>query len=378
MPAKVLVVIGTRPEAIKLAPVIHELRRRAEQIATRVLLTGQHQELLAPLVEYFDLRPDLDLRLMSPGQSPAAFTARALAALDEQLQRERPDWLVIQGDTATVLAASLAGFLHRVPILHVEAGLRSGALDEPWPEEFNRRVATLATTLHAAPTERAAQRLLAEGIEPANIRVTGNPVIDALQFADNRESLRDGYWREKYPTLGDKPVVLVTAHRRENLGPRLKQITAAIAQLARRRPECAIVWPVHPHPEVRATVTRDLAAIGNVHLIEPVEYAEFVWLMRRASLIISDSGGIQEEAPALGKPVLVLRDVTERPEALETGWVELVGVEPTTAVSAAEAWLSGERQSPESGKQPFGDGHAAVRIVDWLSEQVEQAARPVK
>ncbi len=372
MPATVLVVIGTRPEAIKLAPVIHELRRRADRITTRVLLTGQHQELLAPLIEYFDLRPDIDLRLMSPGQSPAAFTARALAALDERLRVERPDWLVIQGDTATVLAAALAGFLHRVPILHVEAGLRSGALDEPWPEEFNRRVATLATTLHAAPTQRAAGQLLAEGVEAVQVRVTGNPVIDALRFADKRESRREGYWREKHPTLGDKQVVLVTAHRRENLGARIEQITASIAQLAQRHPDCAIIWPVHPHPEVSAIARRDLAAIANVQLIEPVEYAEFVWLMRRASLIISDSGGIQEEAPALGKPVLVLRDVTERPEALETGWVELVGVEPTRVVSAAEAWLSGKRQRPTGDSQPFGDGHAAVRIVDWLCERLER------
>jgi UDP-N-acetylglucosamine 2-epimerase (non-hydrolysing) len=368
MPLQVLVVIGTRPEAIKLAPVIHELRRRSDSIATRVVLTGQHRELLTPLVEYFDLRPDVDLQLMSAGQTPASFTAKALAALDDLLQVERPDWLVIQGDTATVLAAALAGFLHRVPVMHVEAGLRSGTLDEPWPEEFNRRVASLATTRHAAPTERAAAQLWAEGVPRERVRVTGNPVIDALRWTDERESHRDSEWRQKHPTLGDRPVVLVTAHRRENLGARLEQITASIAALAKARPSTTIIWPVHPHPEVRATAMRRLAGIDNIQLIDPVEYAEFVWLMRRASLLISDSGGVQEEAPSLGRPVLVLRDVTERPEALDTGWVELVGVEPARVVSAAEAWLDSKHANPSQNLHPFGDGHAAKQIVDWLTE----------
>lgn len=365
---RILVIAGTRPEVIKLAPVIRELRARPERFATRVVLSGQHRELLAPLVEYFELCPDIDQRLMTERQTPSSFTARALTAFDELLTKERPDWLLIQGDTATVLAASLAAFLQRVPTLHIEAGLRSDTLAEPWPEEFNRRVASLASTRHAAPTRRAAERLLAEGIEPAKVRITGNTVIDALRWTVAREQQRDAHWRQVHRALGEAPLVLVTAHRRENLGPRLEQIAASIAAIATTRPEVQIVWPLHPQPAVREIATRHLAGRPNVRLIEPVEYAEFVWLMQRATLIVSDSGGVQEEAPALRRPVLVLRDVTERPEALDTGIVELVGVDAARVVPAALAWLDGTRQTPEVIPQPFGTGDAARQIVEWLSE----------
>jgi len=365
---RILTVIGTRPEAIKLAPLVHELRRNSEQFETVVCLSGQHRELVVPLVEYFELRPDVDLALMTHDQTAAGLTAVALAAFHELIGRIQPDWIVVQGDTATTLAASMSAFLNRRPLLHVEAGLRTGSLDQPWPEEFNRRVTTLAASRHAAPTQHAADQLISEGVDPSRVRVTGNTVIDALEWTREREASHGNRWLDRHPYAAAGQLVVVTAHRRENLGKGLHRIAAAIDRLAAQFPEVTFLWPVHPNPQVTQTVRRDLAGRANVRLVEPLEYAEFVWLMDCATLLISDSGGIQEEAPTLRKPLLVLREVTERPEAIESGVVELVGTATDRIVAAAGAWLSGQRSLPTNIINPFGVGDAAAQIVRWLAE----------
>ena len=368
MSRHVLFVLGTRPEAIKLAPLIAECRRRP-RLTTRVCLTGQHRELLRPLVEWFDLRPDVDLALMQPDQTPAALVSRAIAALDTLFQQEQPDLIVVQGDTSTVLAASLAAYLARRRVLHVEAGLRTGDLDAPWPEEFNRRVTTLATTLHAAPTERAADALRREGVPAERIRVTGNTVVDALLQTVTRVEQEAAAGRRAPAWTGERRVVLITGHRRESLQGGLAQVADAVRQLAERFTSVDFVWAEHPNPTVRAVLDAALVGASNVRRIAPPEYPDFVALMRRSSFIISDSGGIQEEAPSLGRRVLVTRAVTERPEGVVSGWIELVGVEPARIFERAAALL-GESPSVAvpMGDNPYGDGRAAGRIVEWMED----------
>lgn len=372
-PIRPLLILGTRPEAIKMAPIVLECARRSQQITPIVCFTGQHDEMLRQVTDYFDIQANFDLKVMSPGQSLAQLTARCLTSLDELVASEKPDCLVAQGDTTSVLAASMVAFYRQLPFLHVEAGLRTGNLQQPWPEEFNRRVASITTTLHAAPTLRAKENLLKEGIPPRQIRVTGNTVIDALLRTSERER-KSQVWPDRYGFLQDRPMVLITTHRRENHGDGLAQICQAIAQLARNFPATSFVLPVHLNPYVKSTVEGALHGIVNVHLLRPLPYPEFVWLMGRAKLILSDSGGVQEESPSLQRPVLVLRETTERQEAVECGAVALVGAETDAIVAATTKLLTddGACKRMQVTTSPYGDGRAAGRIVDWLLEHFAQ------
>jgi len=365
-----LLVIGTRPEAIKMAPVLTACLARKE-IAPLVCLTGQHDEMLHQVTDYFGIRGDYDFKLMSPGQSLAQLTARCIAALDETLQVAKPDCVVAQGDTTTVLAASIAAFYRRIPFVHVEAGLRTGDLAAPWPEEFNRRATSLTTDLHCAPTRRAAENLRREGISAERIRVTGNTVIDALLATMRRERSRDNQWRARHAWLGEKDLVLITAHRRENHGSGLNDICAAVATLARRFPAVAFIFPLHKNPAVQDVARAALGTIANVRLLPALAYPEFVWLMGRAKVIASDSGGIQEEAPSLRKPVVALRETTERQEAVEIGAVTLAGCSPERVEAAVARLLTDSRAyvAMQAVFNPFGDGHAAQRIVEWMLER---------
>lgn len=351
-----------------MAPVVQCCLRRGEEIEPIVCVTGQHREMLDQVTDYFGIRPDVDLALMQPGQSLAGLTARLLTGLDDTLVRYAPDCVVAQGDTTTVLAAALAAFYRRTPFVHVEAGLRTGDLHSPWPEELNRRAASLATSLHCAPTRRAADNLLAEGVPVERIRVTGNTVIDALLWTLDRERAGGDRWRRKHAALGERRMALVTGHRRESFGAGFEQICQGIATLAKRFPDVAFLYPVHLNPNVRQPVEQLLSDRANVHLIEPVSYPEFVWLMDRASLILTDSGGVQEEAPSLGKPVLVMRDTTERPEAVDAGVAELVGADAERiATRAGELLADAVTSAPrEVTINPYGDGRAAERIVDFM------------
>jgi UDP-N-acetylglucosamine 2-epimerase (non-hydrolysing) len=363
-----LLLFGTRPEAIKMAPVVHECLRRAGEVAPIVGLTGQHRELLSQVVDYFAIQPDYDLALMRPRQSLADLTGRCLRALDAVLAESRPDCVVAQGDTTTVLAASMAAFYRHVPFMHVEAGLRTGSLQAPWPEEFNRRVASLTAALHFAPTPRAAANLLAEGVPADLVHVTGNPVIDALLWTVRRERGNRRGRQRQFAQLGRRRVVLITGHRRESFGEGLANVCAAIAALSERFREVEFVYPVHLNPNVQGPVRRILGGRPNVHLLPPVSYPEFVWLMDRSTLILTDSGGVQEEAPSLRKPVLVTRDVTERPEAVEAGMAELVGTSQETIVDRVALLLTDAAAYArrQTDANPYGDGKAARRIVALL------------
>jgi UDP-N-acetylglucosamine 2-epimerase (non-hydrolysing) len=367
---RVAVILGTRPEAIKLAPVVLALRREPA-VDCRVCVTAQHRQMLDQVLHDFDLVPDADLDLMRPNQGLAGLTARAIEAVDAFLRRERPRLVVVQGDTTTAFCAALAAFYNRVPVAHVEAGLRTGNLDAPWPEEANRQLTTRLAQLHFPPTESARRNLLAEGVPADRVFVTGNTVIDALLLA--REKVRSD--PPELPELPaevlaerHRPLVLVTGHRRENFGAGFESICRAIAELARLFPETHFVYPVHLNPNVRAPVRRILGANagGNVRLTEPLSYLPFVALMDRATLILTDSGGIQEEAPSLGKPVLVMRDTTERPEAVEAGTARLVGTDQDTIVDEVARLLAdpAARARMARAHNPYGDGRAAGRIVD--------------
>ncbi len=368
-----LLVFGTRPEAIKMAPVVAECRRHRHEIEPIVCLTGQHREMLAQVTDYFEIQADEQLDLMQPDQTLAGLTARCLEGLDAVLARRKPDCVVAQGDTTTVLASALAAFYRRIPLVHVEAGLRTGNLEAPWPEEFNRRVADLTTALHCAPTQRAADALAAEGVNPKTIHVTGNTGIDALLATVKRQQENGSPWPEKYARLGDRPMVLVTGHRREHFGEPFANICRAIARLAHDFPTCQFVYPVHLNPNVQGPVRAALAGHENVHLLAPAAYPEFVWLMNRSTVILTDSGGVQEEAPSLGKPVLVMRETTERPEAVHLGAAQLVGTSVETITAGVATLLTDPAayaacQLPPN-QNPYGDGHAAERIVRLMLEQ---------
>ncbi len=362
-----------------MAPVVHECQRRADLVEPIVCLTGQHRELLAQVTEYFGIRADDDLDLMTPDQTLARLTARCIEGIDEVLLRRRPHCVVAQGDTTTVMAAAVASFYRRTAFVHVEAGLRTGNLDAPWPEEFNRRVADMVTALHCAPTPRAVETLLAEGAPPAAVRLTGNTVVDALLATLPRERMAADRWRRKYAMLDDRRMVLITGHRRENFGRGFENICRAIAGLANRFHDCHFVYPVHLNPNVQRPVNRILNGRKNVHLVPPASYPEFVWLMDRSALIMTDSGGVQEEAPTLRKPVLVMRETTERPEAIEAGAARLVGTSVERIVAGASLLLTdaAEYAACQIDRNPYGDGCAAERIVDWMLEQ-DWPARPAQ
>ncbi|HDD62063.1 MAG TPA: UDP-N-acetylglucosamine 2-epimerase (non-hydrolyzing), partial [Chloroflexi bacterium] len=323
---KVLSIFGTRPEAIKMAPVVLELGKHPDQFQSVVCVTAQHREMLDQVLNLFQISPDHDLDLMREGQTLSGLTSRVFAALDPVFEAERPDWVLVQGDTTTVMAASLAAFYHRVKVGHVEAGLRTGDKWQPFPEEINRKIAGVVADLHFAPTATAKNNLLAEGVDPKTIHVTGNTVIDALLMAAEMP-----FDLEDSPLAGipwEKKIILVTAHRRENFGRPLEDICAALQEIAAKyKDEVHLVYPVHPNPNVTETVYPALEKIPNISLLEPLDYLPLVQLMKRAYLVVTDSGGIQEEAPGLGKPVLVLRNKTERPEGIIAGPVRLIGTE---------------------------------------------------
>lgn len=371
-----LLVLGTRPEAVKLSPVILECGKRGSQISPIICSTGQHREMLAQILGYFGITPDIDLDLMRPGQTLADLSAACLLAVDRVIAEQKPDCVVVQGDTTTVMVSAMAAFYQRVPVVHVEAGLRTGDLTAPWPEEFNRRVAGIVTQLHCAPTQGAADALSREGVPYDSIRVTGNTVIDALLHTVNQERGDDARWREKYPAATADSVVLITGHRRENFGSGLSNICDALAELARMHPETEFLYPVHLNPNVKGPVHDRLAGLANVHLLPPADYPEFVWLMDRANVVLTDSGGVQEEAPSLGSAVLVTREKTERPEAVDAGLAELVGTDRDLIVRRVSESLA-QQSAGEGAKvisNPYGDGHASGRIVDWMLETWSEKA----
>ncbi len=368
-PLRPLIVFGTRPEAIKLCPLILECQRRPEEVAPIICSTGQHREMLDQVLGYFSIQPDIDLGLMKPGQTLTGLTAACLQAVDQVIVDKKPDCIVVQGDTTTVMASTMAGFYHRIPIVHVEAGLRTGDLTAPWPEEFNRRVAGIVTQLHCAPTEKSANALRREHVCDDQIRVTGNTVIDALLHTVQQERADDAKWREKYPAATGDSVVLITGHRRENFGDGLANTCDAIVQLASAHTETQFIYPVHLNPNVKGPVHDRLGNLPNVHLVPPADYPEFVWLMDRAKVVLTDSGGVQEEAPSLGCAVLVTREKTERPEAVEAGLAELVGTDRELIVrKVSDALAKGFSDDQSIASNPYGDGNASERIVDWMLE----------
>lgn len=370
-PMKVLVVFGTRPEAIKMAPLVKRLQRQPG-LETRVCVTAQHRQMLDQVLPLFDVTPDWDLDIMKPGQDLSSITSSILDGMRAVFSSWRPDVVLVHGDTSTTFASSLAAYYHQIPVGHVEAGLRTGDLYSPWPEEGNRRLTGALARYHFAPTQSAADNLLREHIDPATIYVTGNTVVDALFDVRGRIDT-DAALRNKldkiFPFLrDDRRIVLVTGHRRENFGDGFERICEALRRLAYAYSEIDIVYPVHLNPNVREPVGRILSKLPNVHLIEPLEYLSFVYLMTKSHIILTDSGGIQEEAPSLGKPVLVMRDTTERPEAVAAGTVKLVGTD-VEAIYSMTAQLLDEPhayQSMAQANNPYGDGEACDRIADIL------------
>jgi UDP-N-acetylglucosamine 2-epimerase (non-hydrolysing) len=367
-PKKVMVVIGTRPEAIKLAPVVLELERHPADFETQICVTGQHREMLDQMLRVFGLRPDYDLGVMKAGQDLAEVTAACLTGLDRVLRDERPDLVLVQGDTTTTLAASLAAYYYHIPVGHVEAGLRTGKKHEPFPEEINRRLASHLSDFHFAPTEVARNNLLREGISPENISVTGNTVIDALLFTQARLAEEPSLAVDQLGSTDGLRIILVTAHRRESFGAPFRRICEAIRALAERRRDVLVVYPVHLNPNVQAPVREILDGVPNVKLLAPLDYVSFVGCMQRAHILLTDSGGIQEEGPSLGKPVLVMREVSERPEAIAAGTAWLTGKDPEGIIGAAISLLDDPAcyKRMTSRPNPYGDGHAAERIVQFL------------
>jgi UDP-N-acetylglucosamine 2-epimerase (non-hydrolysing) len=366
---KVMTIFGTRPEAIKLAPVIREFRKYPNRFRLIVTVTAQHREMLDQVLRLFQIVPDYDLDIMRPVQTTFEVTARALTGLEPILKEERPDLVLVQGDTTTVMAAALAAFYLKIPVGHVEAGLRTYNKSQPFPEEMNRRLVSHIADWHFAPTETARQNLLREGIVDERIFVTGNTVIDALMSV-----VRPGYMFA-HPVLSQinfaaHRLILVTAHRRENWGEPMRHICRAIRQVVRDYPEVVVIFSVHMNPEVQQVVRVELAGLARVHLLEPLDYEPFVQLMNCCYLILTDSGGIQEEAPSLGKPVLVLRNVTERPEGVAAGTLRVVGTETASIVAAAENLLNDPAACAKmaGARNPYGDGQASQRIVRAIAE----------
>jgi len=369
---KVLLVFGTRPEAIKMAPLALKLQHYSQDFETRVCVTGQHRQMLDQVLELFSLKPDFDLNLMKPGQTLSDVTSGVLKGLEQVFEQWLPDVILVHGDTATTFAASLAAYYHKIKVGHVEAGLRTGDLYSPWPEEANRQLTGVLANYHFAPTQSSYDNLIKENVNPATIVVTGNTVIDALlqvkQKVEQDQTLIEQFQRQFSFLEKDKKLILVTGHRRENFGQGFLNICQALANLAKKYPDIQIVYPVHLNPNVQQPVNALLADIDNVYLIAPQDYLPFVYLMNRSYLILTDSGGIQEEAPSLGKPVLVMRDTTERPEAVQAGTVRLVGTE----IAAIEQSVVELIENPDiyaemaAAHNPYGDGTACQQIIQFL------------
>ena len=361
---KVMTVFGTRPEAIKMAPVILELKNFPDKIDTTVAVTAQHREMLDQVLNLFKIQPDYDLNIMSSGQTLFDITSRALLGLNKILEEVKPDIVLVHGDTTTTFAGALAAYYHQISVGHVEAGLRTGNKFSPYPEEMNRKLTGALTDLHFAPTDTAKKNLLREGVDEEKIFVTGNTVIDALcrtvqsDFKFSNELLNNVDYE-------NKRVILVTTHRRENLGEPLRQVYKALKKLVEEFPDVEIIFPVHKNPKVREVVNAELGGLNRVYLCDPLDYEPFANLMSRVKLILTDSGGIQEEAPALGKPVLVLRDTTERPEAVDAGTVKLIGTNLETVYESSKLLLTdaAEYKKMSEACNPYGDGSASERIV---------------
>ncbi|HYL36848.1 MAG TPA: UDP-N-acetylglucosamine 2-epimerase (non-hydrolyzing) [Bryobacteraceae bacterium] len=373
---KILLVFGTRPEAIKLCPVIRGLREHPACFDVKVCVTAQHREMLDQVLQAFEVRPDYDLDLMLPGQTLFQSTSRIIAGLERVLQAERPAMVIVQGDTTTTFCGALAAFYLHVPVAHVEAGLRTGDMRQPFPEEMNRVLTTHLAELHFAPTEKAAENLRREGIASGSITVTGNTGIDAVLYV--RSGLEQGRLRGRdWPELdASRKLIVVTAHRRESFGSGFERICRALAEIAGRS-DVQVVYPVHPNPNVQDPVQRHLAGHPNVRLIEPVSYVPFVDLMRRAYILVTDSGGIQEEGPSLGKPILVLREKTERPEAVTAGTVRLVGTDESKIVAEATRLLDDRAayQAMARVHNPYGDGQASPRIAQVIHSFLKEKSQ---
>lgn len=372
---KVLTVFGTRPEAIKMAPLVHALANAAD-IDAKVCVTAQHRQMLDQVLALFEIEPDYDLNIMQPGQDLYDVTTNILIGLKTVLNDFKPDIVLVHGDTSTTFAAALAAFYQQTPVGHVEAGLRTGNLYSPWPEEANRKLTGALTQFHFAPTALSEQNLLAENVAAKSITVTGNTVIDALLWVSDKlatsQSLQQSL-SERFAFLDtSKKMILVTGHRRESFGDGFERICSALATIAKQRPEVQIVYPMHLNPNVREPVNRLLGQHQNIFLIEPQDYLPFVYLMNQSYLIITDSGGVQEEAPSLGKPVLVMRDTTERPEAIAAGTVKLVGTNCEAIIEQTMALLDDSElyQTMAKAHNPYGDGNACARIVSTLSKEL--------
>ncbi len=372
---KILLVFGTRPEAIKMAPLVKALQKDTEHFETRVCVTAQHRQMLDQVLEVFGITPEYDLNIMAPNQDLYDITAKVLLGLRKVLKDFRPDTVLVHGDTTTSMAASLAAFYMQIPVGHVEAGLRTYNMLSPWPEEMNRQVTDRICTYYFAPTEQSRANLLQENIDAKKIFITGNTVIDALLMAVDIISTTAGVkekmakeLQEKGYTVGDREYILVTGHRRENFGDGFLHICKAIKELAALHPEMDIVYPVHLNPNVQKPVYELLSGLSNVYLISPLDYLPFIYAMQHSTLLLTDSGGVQEEAPSLGKPVLVMRDTTERPEAVEAGTVKLVGTDAEAIVSNVTALLLDKEMYKRMSEthNPYGDGQACERIIAAL------------
>ncbi|GAA4046934.1 non-hydrolyzing UDP-N-acetylglucosamine 2-epimerase [Parerythrobacter jejuensis] len=367
---KVITVFGTRPEAIKLFPLVHVLDAD-DRFDSRVLVSGQHRGMLDQVLQIADIQPHHDLDVMQPNQSLDALTARLLTGIGEVLDKEQPDWVIVQGDTATAMCGALAAYYRKIPVCHVEAGLRSGDIYHPWPEEVNRKVIGSFAALHAAPTETSANALKRENVDPASVHVTGNTVIDALHWITSKvaaEPQLAGDLAGVEARFAGKRIIGVTSHRRENFGDGMRAIANAIRRLAARE-DVALIFPVHLNPNVREIMQGELEGLDNVALLEPLDYPHFARLLDICTLMLTDSGGVQEEAPALGKPVLVMRETTERPEGVEAGTAKLVGTDEEAIVREVERLLDDENAYAEMARahNPFGDGKSALRIADMLA-----------
>ncbi|MDP5145084.1 UDP-N-acetylglucosamine 2-epimerase (non-hydrolyzing) [Shewanella sp. ULN5] len=368
---KVLTVFGTRPEAIKMAPLVHALASD-ERFEAKCCVTAQHREMLDQVLELFEITPDYDLNLMKSGQTLNDVTAKIIQQLKPVLEEFKPDVVLVHGDTATTFAASLAAYYEQIPVGHVEAGLRTGNIYSPWPEEGNRRLTGALTKFHFAPTETSKLNLLKENFNPVDITVTGNTVIDALLMVKDKIQNDEDLKRtlaSQFPFLDeDKKLILVTGHRRESFGGGFERICEALAITAKAHPDTQILYPMHLNPNVREPVNRILAEIENIYLIEPQQYLPFIYLMMRSNIILTDSGGIQEEAPSLGKPVLVMRDTTERPEAVEAETVKLVGTDVNVIVDNLNILLTNDEayKKMSFAHNPYGDGHACQRILNFI------------
>lgn len=370
---KILIIFGTRPEAIKMAPIVLALKKEAG-FDTRVCVTGQHREMLDQVLDIFDITPDNDLSVMKDGQDLYDVSATILIKLREVITLECPDLILVHGDTATAVTATLAGYFAKIPVGHVEGGLRTGDLYSPWPEEGNRRVISALAALHFAPTIAAANNLRIENVKETQIEVTGNTVIDALMYVVNKirssEAMQIEYANYFDFISPERRTIVVTGHRRENFGTGFEQICTALAEISDRFPDVDIIYPMHMNPNVRGPVTRILSDKTNVHLLEPLSYLPFVYLMDHCHLILTDSGGIQEEAPSLGKPVLLMRETTERPEAVDAGTVKLVGTNTTKIVDVTTRLMSNSAayEKMAFAHNPFGDGMASERIISAIKK----------